>query len=276
MLDGNKNINISNFYDFLDAMYGLGANSSFIDRETGIFQSTLSSGEYVHDIYPRLVELSSALSVINTRYLSSDDFKYDTETDLSTQISNTVNEYIYNNLSAVYYDGVYDLFNEINPKIVDLSNSFENTKASYENLITGNYIVYFDKSDVEYCYVDNDPENDYKHDGKHDLGDYYIDNPTYEYSRFRDKLDGLRSFVSDGRNMRNYPILDTLDYVTTNFVSISSELADEVISEIDDYGFVDTHTPSLKNQIQNVYDFLDKKIEDRLEYLTQLINALKD
>lgn len=44
----------------------------------------LSSGEHVHDTYPKLVELSNALSVINTRYLSSGDFKYDTETDMST------------------------------------------------------------------------------------------------------------------------------------------------------------------------------------------------
>lgn len=37
MLGQNKNISISNFYDFLDSMYSLGANSSFIDKETGIF-----------------------------------------------------------------------------------------------------------------------------------------------------------------------------------------------------------------------------------------------
>lgn len=37
MLGQNKNISISNFYNFLDSMYSLGANSSFIDKETGIF-----------------------------------------------------------------------------------------------------------------------------------------------------------------------------------------------------------------------------------------------
>lgn len=84
MLGNNKNINRSNFYDFLDSMYSLGANSSFVDGEAGIFQTTLSGGEHVHDAYPKLVELSDALSVINTRYLSSDEFAYDTTTDMST------------------------------------------------------------------------------------------------------------------------------------------------------------------------------------------------
>lgn len=161
----------------------------------------------------------------------------------------TVNEYIYNNLSALYYKGVYDLFNEVNPKIIDLSQDFETTKNSYESLISGDYVVYFEKSDVDYCYIDNDTENDYKHDGKHDLGDYFIDNPAHEYSKFRDKLDSLMSFTSDPRNIRNYPILDTLEYVTTNFVNISAELESDVIEEIDDYGFVNTHSPSLKNQL---------------------------
>lgn len=275
MLGGNKNIDKTNFYDFLDTMYRLGANSSFIDKKTGIFSSQLANGKYAHQIYPMLVELSNSLSIINTKYLSADDFKYDTETDISTQISTTINDYIYNNLSAIYYDGVYDVFNEFNPEVVDLSSSFENLKTEYGNLISGEYIIYFEKSDVEYCYIDNDIENDYKHNGQYGLGDYYIDNPRYTYTKFKDKVDSLLTFTQDEQNVRNWPVLDTLEYVTTNFSDISSQLVNNIINNITTYGFVDIKSQKLNEEIKTTYDFLNKKISDRLSYLTDLVNALK-
>lgn len=92
---------ISNLVDFLDAIYNLGANTSFIDKNNGRFTAKLSANPDLYsDIYHEMLSDLTYHYAKYEKYILS-DYEYSYPEDfLSNQISDVIDNYISGYLSV--------------------------------------------------------------------------------------------------------------------------------------------------------------------------------
>lgn len=145
----SSNSQVSDLIEFLDVIYNLGANTSYIDKNTGEFVSILSNGvkEEDNDIYSDT--LYNQVTAINYNYnlLTSrvgDDYEYPDDT-ISNQISNIVDDRIYGILSGEYLSAVSAVYDKYKDRLSQLSGDLYGLKDEVKNFVSGDYSFYFEE-----------------------------------------------------------------------------------------------------------------------------------
>lgn len=151
----------------------------------------------------------------------------------------------------------------------NLSNSVGILVGNYENFLSGLYPYYYEKSDCQYCYQKYDSTGYYNHD-------WFIDHEEkYNAVYIRDRLNECYNFSLNNENIHNYPILDTIGYLSGEFNTLSGNLVMNVINGIKDFGYNDIHALTIEGEMDDAYDWLKDKIDQRYEFLKNLVEGLK-
>lgn len=136
--------------DFMYTVFNLGANTSNIDKEAGIFSAKLADGQYSIEKYPILVELRRNKEKFD-EFLSAGDYEYP-EDDISNQISNVMYDYISGYLSAQYLCEVSVNYDKYRSGVDELSSRIDLLVQDYETFLNDQYNFYYIKSNQKYCY----------------------------------------------------------------------------------------------------------------------------
>ena len=254
--------------NFLSTLYDLGANTSFIGNDQ-LFSSKLADGSYAHDLYDRLVKLSSSFNEFRD-YLSAGDYEY-IDGSVSAQVSDALYHYIFPNLSNQWLSDVSNLYKANIGIVNDISNSMLQLSSDYTEFISGTYSCYYMKSNHKWCYEYQDPVA-----GRY-LFNYYVKSPEYDTAEMtlHQHLQSLISYSSDPSNIQNHALNCVVDYLYTNFNQISSDLKSKIISKLAaTYNFVDVKAPNLGDELQYTYDFVNSLISSRKKQIEDgLANA---
>lgn len=261
--------------DILSVVYDTGANSSYFNGDMftvlklSVVQTDRSIKEvFTDDVYKQLVELSTTWEALNDTYLSTGDYEYPDDT-IENQISDMVENYIWVNLSNEYLSGISSVYDDYIQSVNSLSNQIDILVQNYESFLSGSYPYYYEKSDCMYCYENYDVSGYYKHD-------WFIDHPEkYNATYIRDRLNECYTFSMNDENIHHYPLLDTVDYLCVQFTEISTDLVTDVINGIEEYGYNDIHALTINGEMDDAYDWLKDKIDQRYEFLKNLVEGLK-
>lgn len=256
-------------FDFLSAIYNLGANDSYVNPDS-IFHCQLNDGTYTTDLYPHIVGIKRNLDELSS-HLSNCNYVFP-EGSLESQISNVI-EFIYSNISAACLSDVYTISTDNELSIQKLNETYNNISSDFERLINDqNYAVYMNESKNRYCYKDNDSDNILNHDWKEEYKSAFFNDAnlssdgkpfwqTEEYFKYQEeRLNQLQSFSE--RYIINYPLNISLSVINKQFDDISSDLMNSVINEIAaKYNYFDISSDTLDEEMDSAVKFLNKKIE---------------
>lgn len=256
-------------FDFLSAIYNLGANDSYVNPDS-IFHCQLNDGTYTTDLYPHIVGIKRNLDELSS-HLSNCNYVFP-EGSLESQISNVI-EFIYSNISAAYLSDVYTISTDNELSIQKLNETYNNISSDFERLINDqNYAVYMNESKNRYCYKDNDSDNILNHDWKEEYKSAFFNDAnltsdgkpfwqTEEYFKYQEERQNqLQSFSE--RYINNYPLNISLSVINKQFDDISSDLMNSVINEIAaKYNYFDISSDTLDEEMDSAVKFLNKKIE---------------
>lgn len=254
--------------NFLSTLYDLGASPSFIGDDQ-LFSSKLADGSYAHEIYDRLVRLSSSFNQFED-YLSAGDYDYIDDV-VSAQVSDAMYNYIFPNLSNAWLSGVSTVYKANIRLVNDISTSMMRLSSDYGEFISGTYSYYYAKSNHKWCYEYQDPVA-----GSY-LFNYYINSPEHDTSdmTLHQHLQSLLAYSQDPANIQNHALNCVIDYIYTNFNQVSSDLKSKVISKLTStYNFVDIKAPNLGDELQYTYDYVNDLIASRKKQIEDgLANA---
>lgn len=119
-------------------------------------------------------------------------------------------------------------------------------------MLTGEYAYYFTKSDLRYCYTDNDPDNGtYKHD-------YLYDNQNYKATYLYEKLTTLRSYATES-NLKNYSMIDSAEYFENEFGSIYYQYTGTILPDLVSYGYVESSSEDFSEKLKNAKSFAESQ-----------------
>lgn len=256
--------------NFLSTLYDLGASTSFKRDSDGLFSSMLESGDYAHEIYQRLIDLSNAFNGFR-EYLSAGNYDY-IDGDVSSQVSAAINTYIFPNLSNEWLSAVSTVYKANIGYVNDVSNDMMRLSSDYCEFISGTYSYYYVKSNHKWCY-----EYQSTGDGNY-MFNYYVKSPEYDTLEMtlHQHLQSLLAYSSDPNNIQNHALNCITDYIYTNFTSISSNLKTYVINSLQsEYNFVDIAAPQLDGELQYTYDYVQDLIATRKKTIENAISNLK-
>lgn len=168
--------------EFLDIIYNLGANSSYIDKSSGLFTAKISSDPDVYSItlHHALTSLQFHWDKFNKYILS--DWSYQYPKDLvSNQISNVVDDYISGYLSVQNLSAISSVYEKYIGHVYSISSDVDNLIRKYNNFLSDDYECYFLSSSRPYCI---DADGLYKYA-------FYIDSPEYTEKTIYNKLTSL-------------------------------------------------------------------------------------
>ena len=97
----------------------------------------------------------------------------------------------------------------------------------------------------------------------------------YELQNFRRFLDAEGM---DEKNVINWPLVDTINAVSAECTRICAEYKAEVTSAIELSGlsgFYDINAPTLDDELQNGYDYLNDRINRRFEFLQKNLENVR-
>ena len=275
---------------FLDAVFSLGATDSYVheaDRDMDaaqvqpyeMFGARMLSGKYTDEMFDKYVELKNAWATY-LFYLSDESYEYQISDSVSAQILGSC-DFISAKILENNMQGVSSVYDKYIGKVQDMSAAVASGVKQYDDMISSEYSYYFaEATDYKYCY-----ENEqYKHA-------YYI-NSNYDagLEYWYDKIQRISEYVSenDGQNITNWPIRDTVEHFCGEFARISSIYMSIINgsggSEVDipyrknwghEFGFVDIGAMTLEKEMQYGYDFMNARIQDRKQYLQDVISNLK-
>ena len=252
----------SQLSDFLDTVFDLGADTSFVDKGTGLFTTKLSAHDkYTNEVFAELDALSNANRDF-TAYVGT-EYKYPLDT-ARNQLSDVLNSHIYKDLSAKYLDGVSSVYDSYQPQLADLCARFGELSAQYGGQMSGDNELYFISSSNKYCTAGGE----YKHD-------FYVGNPDYDADMFLDKLNCFKRYVAADGNIVNHPFVDVVSDVSATLMSLSASFKSDVADELEKYGYMYIAEPLLSQEMTRAYDFIKAKQDQRYEYLNQALDSLR-
>ena len=270
----NLNSKLSgNLPNFLSTIFELGADPTFIyelsnDSHLSIFSSALSNGQFAHELFEELINLSS--SWLSYRNWLGDEYEYKDGDTALAQLSDSLANSIYVNLSAKHLANVSAAYNANISSVLALSSSVDQLSSSYNSFITSDYAFYYKKFESKYCYEDHDPDaGTYKHPWY--VGNDEFDQPEMSLYEHLYQLDRY----SDGSKIVNWALSDIIAYVDDGFNSTYNALRSQVISKITQYGFVDINALTLDGELTYTYDFLNNLVQSRKEFLKEQLASLQ-
>lgn len=269
----NLNSKLSgNLPNFLSTIFDLGADPTFIynlssDSSLSIFSSKLSSGTFAHELFEELNTLSS--SWLAYRDWLSDDYEYKDGDIALAQLSDSLQNSIFQGLSTKYLATVSDAYNANIESLTTLSSSVDALSSEYYTFITSDYSFYYKKFDSKYCYDGYDLDaGTYLHPWYVDSGYDHPEMTLYEHLYQLDRY-------SNGSNIVNWALSDVIAYVDSGFNQIYGSLRSSVISKITKLGFVDINALTLDNELTYTYDFLNNLITSRKEFLKNQLASIQ-
>lgn len=254
--------------DFLDMVYGIGADRSSIGKD-GTFRTDLTEyGRYSSEIFPIYENLNNAWKKVQSMMTKDGysniqpvDFQFNENFDIETQLSDLAYNYVYVNVSNDVLAGLSSVYEEYNPQIEGLSSKFDDLVDRFNNLIGGDIDLYFTSCDSKYSI---DSNGAYKHD-------FFTGNPEYEteFEYLKDKLFVLEQYVQKPENIVNYQLLDMITNVRNNNYQISSQYVQNILPSLESIdGYVpDDEKKDLVKILQNSRSFIDDRIEARRKIL---------
>ena len=135
---------VSNLIEFLDIIYNLGANTSYIDKDTGMFTAKISSDPDVYSItlYHALTCLQLHWGKLQEYMLSDYPYSYPDDA-LSNQISNVVDEYISGYLSVQHLSAVSSVYDAYIDQLYHVSSMVDQLNQKYGNFLSDEYQFYY-------------------------------------------------------------------------------------------------------------------------------------
>lgn len=174
-------------------------------------------------------------------------------------------------LSDTYLSDVSDVYDQYHGEIESISSDFMELSSQYCGLVESkDYSLYFNKSVCKYCYTNGEEDLiSYKHD-------YYNDNSAVYSSQYLiDKIGDLKRFASSDKNIKCWPVLDTLDYVRREFVRISSDLMSNAEQPAEGYGYADIASPYLDQEMRSIYSYLESEAGLRKSELQSILANIR-
>lgn len=252
---------------FLSRLYDLGANDSYLydvseDGGIRVFSARLSNNVQTSEIYKRLTAVSSDYADFRSN-IDYGTYVYPAM-EVSGQISDVCENHIRGNLSVAHLLSVAEIRDKFMPDVVNLCNDVNLLGVDYNQFISGEYSFYYNKSETMYSYQDHDIDT-----GSY-LHDYYIGNSKYiiDDSTIYDRLHSLNQYSTEA-NIKNWSLIDRVEYVKDEFNSIYGHIRADVTSKLSkSYGFVDINADTLDDELKYTYDFLNDQITTRKQFLT--------
>lgn len=268
---------LSNFRDFIDSVFAVGADSSYIDRESGMFSTKLCVDPDVRSIdqYRRMTRLIDEWNDLTDYFLSDDPFYLSGGVPVSDQMSTLVDMYIRGHLSAENLSAVSSVYDRYAETVVDISSDVQDLYVKYDNFLSDEYQFYYVSSDREYCLT---PDGLYRYD-------YFVGNSMWQADNIYDKLVLLRQYSvksgdSDG-NIVFHGLHDTISALSTQLFNLSNEyksddglIDDTIFSKVSGYGYIDISSATLDESLDDCQDFVQNQINDRIEYLKSLVQTV--
>ena len=90
-----------------------------------------------------------------------------------------------------------------------------------------------------------------------------------------DKLGDLKRFASAEKNIKCYPVLDTLEYIKNMFDRISSDLMSNVEQPAEGYGYTDIMSPYLDQEMRSIYSYLESEAGLRKSELQSILANIR-
>jgi hypothetical protein len=273
-------------YDFLCALYDIGADPCFVDL-SGTFHCQLSNGAFTYNIQPHFNAISTNWDNVLEYMVSG--YQFPEGKTLLEQAEDFL-LCAYEVISAEHLSGVsaiwdrnFDRMNELSVEFGSISSDFDNVISSFD------YKTYFDASENKYCYddYDEDAENrpynsEYEYHFIRDaemsavFPDKYPYWQTDEYYKyFEIRMTKLRNFTQDF--IENYPLKTMVDDIKFMFLDLSGTLMTDVIVPIEgQFGFTDPRSVTIPGEMDVAIEFLNKLCDQRRTQVLQALNAFKD
>jgi hypothetical protein len=166
---------------------------------------------------------------------------------------------------------VSDVYDQYHGDIEQMSSDLMELSTQYTELVgSEDYALYLNKSACKYCYTNGEEDLiSYKHD-------WYNDNSAVYTSQYLiDKIGDLKRFASDEKNMKCYPVLDTLEYVKDSFDRISAQLMSDAEKPAESYGYVDIASPYLDQEMRSIYAYLESESNLRKSELQGILANIR-
>ena len=278
MNDIDQKNQLLGIYEFLSAIYNVGANSTYVRPDDMKVMSQLANGIFTKDMIDQLNVLSSAYNkfnwyLFNENALSDYTYPVDTiknqKTDAKLFISAWVTGCEMSALS-VTYDKYY-------PIAMQLSNDVAKLSSDYDNFLKSEYASYFEKADYEYCYEQSGDKGSkvYKHD-------YFVGNPVWSVGQYmQDELQNLALYSSISSNIRNHVAYDAIDALLNGYGSkmigyyaVKAQV-ESLIGSIQQYGYLPLGAEDLTLELDNINSFLQQKISTKLQFLNDSLQQFK-
>jgi hypothetical protein len=130
----------------LDIIFNLGADSSYIDKNTGLYVSKLSSDSDVYSdvVYNQLTSLEYHWNKLCEAMELGDGYKYQPDMVLSNQISDIVYNHISTSLSVEKLSGIETMYDSQFEKIDIVQTKIDELDQSYIDVISVDYPYYFE------------------------------------------------------------------------------------------------------------------------------------
>jgi len=260
--------------DFLETVFDIGADRSYIDKTTGMFTVKLSAYDrYSDSVYSEYSMLSDAYS----SYLpyKPDGYEY-VDGPISDQVSAAIDA-ISADLFEKYSEGISTVYDTYVVSVDAFDTRFDEMNQTFDNIVSGDNMLYFISSDCKYCFSEDQTtgEKKYRHD-------YYIGNPEYQDDEnyFTTKLNTLRQYIDgqDGEgnsNITNFPVIDTVSAVYDECNRLCADYKNNIVAVLTGYGFTDLNRPTLDAEFQDGYDFAKDRMDRRLTFLQEQLNQVR-
>lgn len=265
-------------YEFLSAIYDVGANSTYARPNDMKVMSQLTNGMFTKDMIDQLEMLSAAYDkfkwyLLNEKALSAYKEPIDTiksqKIAAKTFISAWVTSAETSDLSVTY--------DKYQPIASQLSNDVDRLSLDYESFLKSEYAPYFKKAEYEYCYEDNQSNHykQYKHD-------YFIGNPVWSEGKYiQDELQNLMLYTSISSNMQNHVAYDAIDALLNGYgtkivgYNATKQQIDQLVSNLQPYGYLPLSAEDLTQELDSIGSFIEQKTSMKLQFLNDTLQQLK-
>lgn len=160
-------INEEDLGDFLQTVFEAGADKSYVSRNDGRFTTRLSTYDMDSDeVYSKWVEMTANYQILKS-YIPN-GFQFDSSKTVDDQISDMLTA-ISDDMISKYVVDEHHMSSTYSSETDRIDDDVKKLNDEYGQLLSGDMIFYFRKSDNSNCYDD---------DGRY-LHDYFIGNGDY-------------------------------------------------------------------------------------------------